>query len=265
MNEALRRKDVHAVCVETARYFLCKNGVPKFLEDACVFFQKELLTSKNTYLLEFFQCKRWEILEKRERLQRLAAIELAVFLCTCDRPETAVEGKRLAMAKNAEDVLVQELQRFAEQQDFDARTIEQCVRTLSKPGKPESQVMVQKLWKVSHRLSTAASHLRRLRAHWDNLEDKKRERFASEVLVECFKTIYDAGSFFRDSRQYRPIIIQCMLKAEYIFESIGVVQCGERVYITCLYHLPKMETRPERHKYVEESDMEDRARCMILC
>ena len=264
MNEALRRKDVHAVCVETARYFLCQEGVRKFLEDARVFFQKELLSSKNTYLLEFLECKRFDILEKRERLQRLTAIELAVFLCTCDRPESAVEGKRVSMVKNAEDVLVRELQRFAEEQDFDPPTIERCVRTLSKFGKAESEEMVEKLWKVSHRLSTAPPHLRRLRAHWDSLEDKKRAKFAPEVLVECFKTIYDGGSFFRDSRQYRPIIVQCMLKAEYIFESIGVVECGERAYITCLYHLPKIGAGSERHKYVEEGDIEDRSRFVTL-
>lgn len=264
MNEALRGKDVHAVCLETAKYFLSKEGVAKFLQDVLVFYQNELLWSKNTYLLEFVERKRFEVLNKRERVQRLSAIELAVLLATCDRPEKS-EAKRGGAAKYTEDALVKELRNFMEGKDFDPEGIERCVRTLAKPSKEDSREAVEKLWSVAARLSKVKAHVRLLREHWNLFDEKRRAKFAPDILVECFKTIYESGSYVRDTHQYRPIVVQCMLKAEYLFESIGVVDCGERVYVTCLYHLPKKSTSPVRRTCKQdEFEPEDMIRSVDL-
>ena len=264
MNEALRRRDVHAVCLETAKYFLCKEGVTKFLQDVVVFYQNELVASKNTYLLEFLERKRSEVLNKRDRVQRLCAIELAVFLATCDRPEKS-EGRRGGATKYTEDVLVGELRNCIDGKAFDADGIDRCVRNLAKPSKEGSHESVEKLWSVATRLSKVSVHVRLLRWYWDLFDEKRRAKFAPDVLVECFKTIYEFDSYVRDTHQYRPIVMQCMLKAEYLFESIGVVDCGERVYVTCLYHLPKKSNSPLRHTYKEDQlDIEERIRSVNL-
>lgn len=264
MNEALRRKDVHTACLETAKYFLCKEGVSKFLQDASVFYQTELLRSKNTYLLEFLERKRSELLSKEGRVQRLVAIELSVMLATCDRPDSS-DVKRACASKYTEDTLADELRKFLEGKDYDTGVIERCVRTLSKPSKEGSQESVEKLWSVASHLSRVKPHVRLLRAHWLFFDEKRRARFAPDVLVECFKTIYESESYSRDSRQYRPIVVQCMLKAEYLFESIGVVDCGERVYVTCLYYLPNKSTSPERHSYKRDQfDTEEGTRSVNI-
>ena len=264
MNEALRRKDLHTTCLETARYFLSKEGVLKFLHDARMFFQKELLTSKNTYLLEFLEAKHQELLSKTDRVQRLGAIEIAVFLCTCDRPERSAEGRRVSNAKDAEDLLAQELKQFLDNKDFDPQTIEKCVRILTKHTREDFDTLSEKMWSVADRLTRERGHFQRLRKYWEMFDEKRQPKLASEVLVECFKTVYDAGAFFRDVRQYRPIVVQCMLKAEYLFESLGIVDCGERVYVTCLYHLPKLATQAPRNLYKEENQFEEKSRYVTL-
>lgn len=254
MNEALLRRDVERVCIETARCFVPKakgggggrkpEGTERVIGDAHEFYEAHCLGGTNTYVLELLSRRCEEMAESDDRLQRVAAIEVMVFLATAGGRSALVVAKPLskralakatgggdegegALESRLESGLVAELQRG---EDADPLRVEQFATMLYKAGQES------RMWRVVHHLTRYPDHARRLQGLSAAAKRSSARRLA--LLQAGFRTLPHGPEHVRSSAEYKPIVLQCMLKCEYLFDDLGVVDRHTRLYLTCLYHCP---------------------------
>ena len=265
MNDALLRRDVERVCIETAKCFLPKatkgnggrklEGTERVISDAREFYEEHYLGSTNTYVLEFLSRRGEEMAESDDRLQRLGAIELMVFLATAGGRATLVVArplskKALSRPTSTDDEgavckvfdtdeagleagLAAELQHGA---GADPLRVEHFVTMLYKAGQES------RLWRVGHHLTRYPDHARRLHGLAGHGCGGAKSGASSArrlaLLHAGVRTLSHGPEHIRSSAEYKPIVIQCMLKAEYLFDDLGVIDRQTRLYLACLYRCP---------------------------
>lgn len=247
MNNALTRGDVECVCIETARCFLSKgacrkspSGVDKIASEAIDFFEQQFLGCSNTYVLELLERRCAEMAVAEDRLQRASAIELMVFLATAGGRSGLTVSKPPRKAKEGADPEIGLTRELRAGEDGSAERIEHFVTALFRAGDEE------RLWRVVHQLSVYPEHAHRLHGLVSAQGPKKAAARRLALLHAGFRTLPHGSPHVRHSGEYKPIVIQCMLKSEYLFDDLGVIDRQSRLYTTCLYHLPSKSSAQTR-------------------
>ena len=162
---------------------------------------------------------RWE----DEAIQRKLLVELYVFLAVCNKPATGKEASSGGGAKSlspseAEHLLVEEMR---------ARRTEAIVLRCVAPLIKENE---DTLWNIAESNSSGKLH-RYVGAmrYMHSISPKK------EFMMEAFKGVCNNQSaFFFSTKDYSPIIFQCMLKINYIYESHEMHDKRMDIYLSCL-------------------------------
>jgi hypothetical protein len=233
MNEALLNRDVTAVCTEVARHFTHKDGARRMLAEIRAFAMEHLLFVPNTYVLEFYVTRCKDVERTEGRLQRIAAIELASFVSICSRAPCPPRPSK-GITKNPEVVLTAELRRILRGESPKDQIVERCVTTLVK-----SEDTSKRMWTVAEQLSSHREHVQRLRAMTQT--PIARAKQSADALCAAFRTLWASKEYYRDISEYKPIVMQCMIKGEYLYESMDVVDGALRLYESCLYYQARVE------------------------
>lgn len=225
MNESLLlNKQIHDICHETVNIKMKKVKPQVVLKNIVTFFHKHLLGSKNVYLAMFVS-KKMQALSDRwddDLVHRKLLVEVFVFMAVCNRPtkendNTGAGGKGVS-AGEAEQLLVEEMR---------ARRSESVVLRCVPPLIKEHE---ETLWNVVESNSSG-----KLRQYVNAMRHMHSVLAKKEFMLEAFKSVCNnQAAFFFDTKDYSPIIFQCMLKINYIYETRNMHDKQMDVYLSCL-------------------------------
>jgi hypothetical protein len=241
LNEALRRNDVLEVCKIVANYFTIKNGHNKLVADFRAFFIEEILHTRNMYVLEFYLHKIHVLRTRSGRIQRITAVELGAFLATCSRakkPSSENKSRNKQTPEPLETVFAKNVQQALQHGTFDETTIRKNIFQLVK----ENPDIVDRMWSTLEQITPHKNYVRHLKQFVEHPKENPL------LLYQGFTTIDTKRQFQRNVKEYSNVVIQCMLKAELLFEALEVFDREELLYNICLYYCPKQCNAPEKHK-----------------
>lgn len=191
------------------------------------FYCKHVLgTSKNTYVT-FFLATKIQLLERASldctklAIFRKLLIEIYLLLGTCKKNSDAkkkneVKIKKLKLSDDdAEKLLLNEINTYCR--------LDIILGCISKLFKTKTDI----LWQVAQSISPHTQYVKSLAVLYHYCEKK-------EVMFEAFKTLSQNQNYYYDNNEYTNIILQCMLKINYIYEETARFDKHMEIYITCL-------------------------------
>lgn len=240
--QLLLSKNIHNICYETVQKDIQGMKFPPFSKSVINFFIKHIIGTKNMYPAIFLSCK-LDALERiynnasKKDIKRKTLLELLVFLSICTKPSPNQKGfvidakarKAMNEAKetNPEQMLIKELQTQRRE-----GAVIPLVDGLIKTKEDE-------LWNIAFTLvkhipvrdrNHLHSYINALNALYIRVPKK-------ELLLEAFRSLsYESAMvMFYDNNEYSPILFQCMLKINYIYEEEGEFDKHFDLYKACIY------------------------------
>ena len=225
MNETLLiNRQIHEICYETVSMAVRKTKAHVVLKNVVTFFHKHILGAKNVYLA-IFVAHKLEVLTHRwddTDIQRKLLVEIYVFLAVCNRPAThdSQQPKTAAVpVVEAEPTLVKEMSGRRNE-----ALVLKCVAVLVKQHEDT-------LWQIVETNSSGKlkRYVQAMRFMHNTLPNKK------EFISEAFKVVCNnKAAFHFNTSDYSPIIFQCMLKVNYIYETRNMHDKQMDIYLACI-------------------------------
>lgn len=222
-------KNVEQVCYEVVK--LEKNNYcnyrKKIIKEIISFYRQHILGTKNVYSGKFImtRLKQLELIENDD-IYRKALIEIYVYMTICNKPYNKTDNKNdnKIKLKDSEFILKEELQSFRREV-----VIIECIDKLYKSKK-------ELLWNiVKVMVERSKSHI--LIDHVEVLSFMSSKDEKKEYLFEAYRcvTSENARTYFYDTSEYGSILLQCMLKINYVYEEQGMYDKHMSLYEACLY------------------------------
>lgn len=225
MNEALLlNRQIHEICYETVTLVARKTKAPAIVKNVVTFFHKHILGAKNVYPAIFVAHKLEVLVERWDDadIQRKLLVEIYVFLAVCNRPtpQDSQQPKTTSVpAAEAEPTLVKEMSGRRNE-----ALVLKCVAALVKKHEDT-------LWQIVESNSSGKlnRYVQAMRFMHNALPNKK------EFISEAFKVVCNnKAAFHFNTGDYSPIIFQCMLKVNYIYEAQNMHDKRMDIYLACI-------------------------------
>ena len=241
--QLLLSKNIHNICYETVQKDIQGTKFLPFSKSVITFFIKHVIGTKNMYPAIFVSCKLDELeriytIATKKDTKRKTLIELLVFLSICTKPLPNQKGfvidakARKTMTEtnketNPEQMLIQELQTHRRE-----GVVIPLVDCLIKTKEDA-------LWNIAFTLvkhvpvrdrNHLHSYITALNALYIRIQKK-------ELLLEAFRSLSSESAkvMFYDNGEYTPILFQCMMKINYIYEEEGEFDKHFDLYKACMY------------------------------
>ena len=222
-------KNIHQICYELVKYEIsCKKNMDLIVNKYVInFFLKYVLGTNNVYPGIFVMKKLIDLEQKDTLIKKKILIEIFVFLAICNKPlnEKAMTTKfsKKFKLEECEEILKRELYTHRREE-----VIINCVDTLFKTKKDV-------LWKII-KIVVNSNKIKLLKNYVDALDFMNSKVSKKEFLVEAYKCITSESSimYFYDSSEYTSIILQCMMKVNYIYLEMGLFDKHMNMYKSCL-------------------------------
>jgi hypothetical protein len=217
--EIILNKNVVEICYESIQ--LESKKIQIIIKNIMQFYFKHVLGSKNTYVTLFLSTK-LEFLEHYQQtnifIYRKLLVELYLILAFCNKNinSTKCKVKTLKLSEDeAERVLQNEINTY--------RKMDLILGCVSKLYKTKADI----LWRIIENISNQTVYVSSLNKLYAHCEKK-------ELLLEAYKTLSQEELYYYNNGDYSNIILQCMLKINYIYEEISKFNKHMEIYIKCL-------------------------------
>lgn len=211
----------HSVQMESKKI---ENVVKHILQFYC---KHVLAATRNTYIT-FFVAMKIRLLERafadsgtnNNKLsvyrKLLTEIYLMLGLCKKNKSGSNVKIKKLKISEeDSEKLLLNEINTY--------RRIDIILGCVSKLFRTKTEM----LWRIIESISPQTPYIKSLNVIC-NYCDKK------ELLLEAFKTLSQEEMYYYDNSEYSNLILQCLLKINYIYEETDRFNKHMEIYLTCL-------------------------------
>lgn len=156
--------------------------------------------------------------ENNIKMYRKLLVELYLMLALCKKNsnQSNIKLKILKMSEDdVEKVLMNEINTY--------RKMDLILGCVSKLYKKKADL----LWRIIESITEHTLYVKSLN-HLYRLCEKK------ELILEAYKTLSHEEMYHYDNGEYVNIILQCMLKINYIYEEIDKFDKHMEIYIKCL-------------------------------
>lgn len=220
MNEDIvLNKNVVEICYESIQ--LESKKVQCIIKNILQFYCKHILGTKNTYITIFLGTKLQQLeyyYENNIKIYRKLLVELYLILSLCKKKpkQTNIKLKMLKMSEDdVEKVLLNEINTY--------RKMDLILGCVSKLYKKKADL----LWRIIESITEQTPYVSSLNKLYDHCEKK-------ELLLEAYKTLSPDELYYYNNGEYVNLILQCMLKINYIYEEINKFDKHMEIYIKCL-------------------------------
>ena len=221
MNEkCILSADLHTICYESVELYKKRKSYTVLCKNVINLLCKYVLPTCNTYI-PMFLLNRLENLKECDNnslIYKKILAEIYLFLGVCNKKRNKHNYKKI---KDPEATLVKHL---SSNRNMDI--VLNCVWTLHKD---KSDL----LWKAVHKISQHHAYINALYALY-NLNPHPL------LLCEAYHTLDNRLVLQFDSSAYNEIILQCLIKLNYIYEELELVDKNDLVYFACLNFIPKL-------------------------
>ena len=201
--------------------------IENVLKQILQFYCKHVLgTSKNTYVA-FFLATKIRLLERASSdstklaIYRKLLAEVYLLLGTCKKNNDATKQNEVKIKKlklsneDTEKLLLNEINTY--------RRLDIILGCVTKLFKTKTEI----LWRVAESISPHTQYVKSLAVLYHYCEKK-------EFMFEAFKTLSPDQTYYYDNGEYTNLILQCMLKINYIYEETARFDKHLEIYLTCL-------------------------------
>lgn len=220
--------DIYSICVETTNKY--SQNIQKISKDIVNLFIKFLLHSKNMYLTKFISTKLQLIQIHSKSLLRKLLVEVYVFLAVVNKPipEKDVFNVKVSKKKDIidEKIFLDNLNKYTKEEMF------KNVCILNKNNE-------DLMWKLILHVSKQKEFIKNLKYLYSFTKNIK-------LLLLAYDTLYDSYYYSCD---YNDIIIQCMLKIDYIYTEKEIIDKESELYATCMKYIPLKKNVINKNEY----------------
>jgi hypothetical protein len=220
MNEdIILNKNVVDICYESIQ--LESKKVQCVVKNILQFYSKHILGIKNTYVTIFIGNKLPHLeyyYETNIKIYRKLLVELYLVLSLSKRntKQTNIKIKKLKMSEDdTEKVLLNEINTY--------RKMDLILGCVSKLYKTKADL----LWRIIESITDHSLYVKSLNNLYHNNEKK-------DYVLEAYKTLSQEEPYYYNNVDYSNIILQCMLKINYIYEEINKFDKHMEIYVKCL-------------------------------
>lgn len=227
--QLLLSKNVEQVCYEVVKLDKSNNlnNRKKIIKEIISFYRQHILGTKNVYSGKFImtRLKQLELIENDD-IYRKALIEIFVYMTICNKPynKTNNINDNKIKLKDSENILIEELKSFRRED-----VIMNCIDKLYKSKK-------ELLWDIV-KMMVKRSKSQILIDYVEVLNFMSSKDEKKDYMFEAYRCITseNARTYFYDVSEYRSIILQCMLKINYVYEEQGLYNKHMSLYEACMY------------------------------
>lgn len=217
MESFIQKNDIYSICVETTNIY--SQNINKTSKEIVNLFIKFLLHSKNIYLAKFISTKLKQIQNQSKSLLRKLLVEIYVFISIVNKPNLEKDIFNIKVSKK--NVFIDEKIFFDNLTKYNRDDMFKTVSILHKSN-PEL------MWKLILHISKQKHFIEHLQYLYSFTKNIK-------LLLLAYDTLYESYYYSCD---YNDIIIQCMLKIDYIYNEKEIIDKNSELYTSCMKYIP---------------------------
>lgn len=221
MNEELLLEcNIMNICYETVSINATKR-INQIIPNVINFFVKYVIHSTNLYHAVFVKTKLQNLIKcselPNEDIKRKLLVEIYVYLSICNKPihnKNISKTKKIKLKEDVENILINELKTYRKQ-----NIIESCLDVLIKSN-------ITFVWDICREFSEIPEYVNTMEELYGMCRRK-------ELVFDAFAKLDKHGLKYSNS-DYTNIILQCMMKINYIYYEKDLFDKHMEVYIKCL-------------------------------
>ena len=217
MESFIQKNDIYSICVETTNIY--SQNINKTSKEIVNLFIKFLLHSKNIYLAKFISTKLKQIQNQSKSLLRKLLVEIYLFISIVNKPNLEKDIFNIKVSKK--NVFIDEQIFFDNLTKYNRDDMFKTVSILHKSN-PEL------MWKLILHISKQKNFIEHLQYLYSFTKNIK-------LLLLAYDTLYESYYYSCD---YNDIIIQCMLKIDYIYNEKEIIDKKSELYTSCMKYIP---------------------------
>lgn len=216
MESFIQNKDIYNICLETThKYSQHKNRISK---DIINLFIKFLIHSKNIYVSKFITTKLKQLHIKSGHILRKLLVEIYVFISVINKPNIENDIFNIKFSKKN---VIDEKQFLQNLHGYTREYMFKYVHSLHRSND-------EFVWKLILHVSKKREFVEQLQYMYGFTKNVK-------LLLLAYDTLYDSYYYSVD---YNDILLQCMIKIDYIYIEENMINNDNELYTTCMKYIP---------------------------
>ncbi len=228
MESYIQKNDIYSICLETTNKYSQNNQ--KISKDIVNLFTKLLLHSKNMYIVKYISTKLQQIQIKSGSILRKLLVEVYVFIAIINKP--IIEQDVFNVKVSRKHICIDDKSFI---QNLNTYTREDMFKNVSILHKTNPDF----IWKVILHIGKQKEFIEQLQYLYSFTKNIK-------LLFLAYDTLYESYYYSCD---YNDIIIQCMLKIDYIYIEKDIINNNSELYTTCMKYIPLKKNMIQKNVY----------------